>query len=102
MSKQTKKEKKVYCKKGTRKNPKTGICEGPNIDENNDKPTLTVTTATAKDLKMDKMKPGPNAEGWFLWPNATNWTVRVGCLDSSGNFSTPSGMTSSQLFDLSN
>ena len=71
-------------------------------DENNDKPTLTVTTATAKDLKMDKMKPGPNAEGWFLWPNATNWTVRVGCLDSSGNFSTPSGMTSSQLFDLSN
>ena len=39
MSKQTKKEKKVYCKKGTRKNPKTGICEGPNIDENNDKPS---------------------------------------------------------------
>ena len=70
--------------------------------ENNSKPILTVTTATAKDLKMDKMKPGPNAEGWFLWPNATNWTVRVGCLDSSGNFSTPSGMTSSQLFDLSN
>ena len=71
-------------------------------EENNSQPTLTVTTATAKDVKLNKMKPGPNAEGWFIWPNATNWTVRVGCLDSNGNFSTPGGMTSSQLFDLSN
>ena len=27
-SKQTKKEKKIYCKKGTRRNLKTGVCEG--------------------------------------------------------------------------
>jgi hypothetical protein len=68
----------------------------------NGKRSLTISTETASNLALNKITPGPTAEGWIVQPLATNWTVRVGCLDGSGNFSNAQSLGSDQLFEFSN
>ncbi|MBM4251540.1 MAG: hypothetical protein FJ146_06180 [Deltaproteobacteria bacterium] len=68
----------------------------------NGKRSLTIATETAANLTLNKITPGPTAEGWIVLPVATNWTVRVGCLDGSGNFSNAPSFNADQLFSFSN
>ena len=66
----------------------------------NGKPAIMVSSRTAQNEYQEKVTPGPTAEGWILQPTATNWTVRVGCLDGSGNFSNGSTFGADQLFGI--
>ena len=88
----------------------TGGCDHNSLNTNqffgyvlagsNPPSAITISSTTTASANLYKKTPGPTVDGWYLEPQATNWTVMVGCLDSSGTYSLPNGLSTSELFDL--